>query len=74
MSVIIVPLSQLIEFKTAKGPSINNVTTLGVGVKGYQGFCDNSTIALLLKTVTMEGGVSKIIKNCVKSFIDDPKV
>jgi hypothetical protein len=37
-----------------KGPSINDVTALGG--RGYQGFCDNSTKALLIKSVTMGGG------------------
>jgi hypothetical protein len=40
-----------------KGQSIN------------QGFCDNSTNALKLKSVA----VAKYIKNCVTSFMDDPK-
>ncbi len=39
---------------------------------GYQGFCDNSTKALVLKRETK--GVSKIIENCVSLFIDDPSV
>jgi hypothetical protein len=34
------------------------------------GFCDNSTKALLLKSVTM--GESKILKNYVTSFMDVP--
>jgi hypothetical protein len=36
------------------GPSINDVTALGG--RGYQGFCNNSTKALLIKTVMMGGG------------------
>ena len=30
--------------------------TLGGGVREYQGFCDNSTKAIVLKGVTMGGG------------------
>ncbi len=37
-----------------KGSSINEVTALGG--RGYQGFCDNSTKALVIKSVTMGGG------------------
>ena len=38
--------------------------------RGYQGFCDDSTRALVIKSVTVgKGGV----KNCVTSFMDDPK-
>ncbi len=53
-------------------PSINDVTALGE--RGYQRFCDDSTKALLLKSVTKGGGVnvSKNIKYCVTSFMDDP--
>jgi hypothetical protein len=54
-----------------KGPPTNDVTA--VGRRGYQGLCDNITKALLLKSVTMGEGVSKIIQNCVTSFMDDPK-
>jgi hypothetical protein len=50
-----------------KGPSINDVTALGG--RRYQGFCDNSA-----KSVTMWEGVSRIIKNYVTSFIDNPIV
>ena len=35
------------KMKTNKGSSINDVTVLGG--KGYQGFCDDSTKALVLK-------------------------
>ncbi len=43
------------------GPSINDVTALGG--RGYQEFCDNSTKALLIKSVTMgEGGVKNYEK------------
>ncbi len=49
---------------------MNDVTALGG--RGYQRFCDNSTKALLIKSVTMGEGLSRIIKNCVTSFIDDP--
>ncbi len=38
----------------SKGPSINDVTALGE--RGYQGFCDNSNRATLIKSVTMGGG------------------
>jgi hypothetical protein len=48
--------------------SINDVTALGGGVSSI---CDNSTKALLLKRMSIGGG-SKIIKNCVTSFMDDP--
>ena len=61
---------RLILINSAKGPSINDATVLGG--RGYQGFCDNSTKALVLKTVTMGEGVSKSIKNCVTMFMDDP--
>jgi hypothetical protein len=40
-----------------KGPSINNVTALGR--RGYQGFCDNNTKALLNKSGTMGEGCQK---------------
>ncbi len=43
----------------------------GLGKRGYQGFCDDSTKALELKSVTMEEGVSKNIKYCVTSYMDD---
>jgi hypothetical protein len=29
---------------------------MALGGRGYQGFCDNSTNALLIKSVTMGGG------------------
>ncbi len=51
-----------------RGPSINDVTTLGG--RAYEGLCDNSTEALVIKRVTM--GVSEIIKNFKSSFMDDP--
>ena len=53
-----------------KGSSINDAIALWG--RRYQGFCDNSTKALALKSVKNGGGVSKIIKNCVTSFMDDP--
>ena len=37
-----------------------------------QGFCDDSTKALVLKTVTMGEEVSKIVRNCMTSFMHDP--
>jgi hypothetical protein len=43
-----------------KGLFIDEVTALGG--RGYQGFCDDSTKALVIKSVTMGEGVSKIIK------------
>ncbi len=43
--------------RSSVGPSINDVTALGG--RGYKGFCDNSTKALVLKSVTM-GGASVI--------------
>ncbi len=48
-------------YKSLKGPSINDVTALGG--RGYQGFCDNSTYAFVLKSVTMGGGG---VKNYLK--------
>ena len=50
------------QIKKAKGSSINDVTALRW--KGYQGFCNNSTKALVLKGVTMGGGG---VKNYPKS-------
>ena len=47
------------------GSSINDVTVLGGGGKGF--FDDKD---LVTKRVTM--GVSKIFQNCVTSFMDDP--
>jgi hypothetical protein len=46
------------------GPSINDVTALGGAPgRGYQGFCDNSTKALLIKSMTMgRGGVKNYQK------------
>ena len=44
---------------------------------GDQGFCDDSPKALVIKCVAMgnvlrwEGCVSKIVQNCVTSFMDD---
>ncbi len=43
------------------GPFINDVTALGE--RGYQGFFDNSTKALLLKSVMMGGGGVKNYRN-----------
>ncbi len=40
-----------------QGSSINDVTALGG--RGYQGFCDNSAKALVIKSVTMGGGSVK---------------
>ncbi len=40
--------------KKDKGPTINDVTA--IGGRGYQGFWDNSTKALLIKSVTIGGG------------------
>jgi hypothetical protein len=54
-----------------KGSSIIDVTALG-GM-GYQGFCDYSAKALVLKSVTMGEGVSKIINYCMMSFMDISK-
>ena len=51
------------------GSSINDVKVLG---GGDQGFCDNSTRALVIKRMTMGGGGSKIVQNCVMSSMDDP--
>jgi len=40
--------------------------------RGYQGFCDNNSKAQVLKSMTMGEGISKMIKNYVTSFMDDP--
>ena len=40
--------------RTTLGSSINDVTVLEG--RGYQGFCDDSAKALVLKSVTMGGG------------------
>ena len=58
--------------EVVKGLSINDVTALEGG--GGQGFFDESTKVLAIKSVTMEGGGKKNVKNCVKSFIDDPLI
>ena len=62
------PMQILFLFFWSKGSSTNNVTVIGGG--GGQGFCDGSTKALVIQSVTM--GVSKIVENCVTSFMDDP--
>ena len=56
----------------SKGSSINDVTVLR-GEEG-QGLCADSIKAIVIKRVTMGegGGVSKIVQNCGKSFMDDP--
>ena len=62
------PYSLKIEKKLIdEGPSINDVTAFGW--VGYQGFCENSNEALVFKSVMAGEGLSKIIKNCVTSFI-----
>ncbi len=48
--------SSLPDAHSNKGSSINDVTV--VGWRGYQGFCDNSTTASVIKSVTMGGGGS----------------
>ncbi len=35
--------------------SINDVTALGAGIRGLQGFCDDGTEAQVIKSVTMGG-------------------
>ena len=50
-----------------KGSSINDVTVLR---GGGQGFCDGSTKALVIKSVTMG---EKIVQNCVTSCMYDPQ-
>ncbi len=45
---------------------------MALGGKEYQGIWDNSTYSLVLKRLTMVEGVSKIIKNCMTPFMDDP--
>jgi hypothetical protein len=37
----------------------------------YQGVCDDSAKALVVKNVTMGGAVTKMKLNCVTSFMDD---
>jgi hypothetical protein len=55
------------------GPSINDVLALGGSWRGYQGFCDSSTLALLLKNRNNgETECKKTVKNCATSFMDDP--
>ena len=51
------------------GSSINDITVLG-----GQWFCDVSTKAFVIKSVTMGGGgcASKIVQNWVTSLMDDP--
>ncbi len=61
---------QLLLNKMNKGSSINDVTVSGEG-EGL-GFFDNSTRAKVIKSVTTGVGVSRIIKNYVTSFMDDP--
>ena len=48
---------------------MNDVTVLGG--RG-QGFCDDNAKALLKRVTMGGGGGSKIVKNCVTSFMDDP--
>ena len=43
---------------------------LGEGLGGQE-FCDDNTKALVIKSVTMGGGV-KIVENCMTSFMYDP--
>ncbi len=49
-----------------KGLSINDVTALDG--RGYKEFWDK----IVIESVTMEKGVSKMIQNCLMSFMDDP--
>ncbi len=51
--------TSLLRYVKQYGPSINDVKTLWR--RGYEGFCDNSANALLLKRVTMGGG-------CVQNY------
>ena len=39
---------------------------------GGQGFCVGSTNTPVIKSVTMMGGWSKVVQNCVMLFMDDP--
>lgn len=55
-------------FIYCSGSSINDVTFLE---GGYKGFCEDSDKVLFLKSVTLEKGVSKIIKNCMTSIMND---
>jgi hypothetical protein len=52
--------------KSSYWSSINDVTSLGG--RGYQGFCDNSTKALVIKSVAMGGGGVKN-KNTLRDVI-----
>jgi hypothetical protein len=58
------PLS-LLKHLTSKRSSINDHRG------GSQGFSDNSTKALGIKSVT-KGRGAKNIQNCMTSFMDDP--
>jgi hypothetical protein len=49
--------------------SINEVTEQEEGAG--ERFCDESTRALVIKSVTTGRGVSKMFKNCLTSFMDD---
>ena len=60
-----------IKYAPYKVSSINDVTALK---GGSQVFCNDSTKASLLKSVTIKGlRGSKIVQNCVTSFMDDLK-
>ncbi len=48
-------------------------STLDLRGRGYQGLCDNSTIALVIKSVTMGGEGVKNYHYCVTSFMGDPQ-
>ena len=52
-----------------KGSSINDVTVLG----RVKDFVTAVLKALVIKSVTVGGGGSKIVQNCVTSFKDDPQ-
>jgi hypothetical protein len=52
---------------------MNDVTAFGG--RECQGFCDNSSLITKKRDIGHWGeGVSKIIKTCVTSFMDDPLI
>ena len=55
--------------RSGSGSSINDIMVLG---GRDQGFCDDISKALVMECMMMGGGGSKIVQNCVASFMDDP--
>ena len=70
IDIILIILQTTYLFITPKDSSINDVTVLEGG--GGQRFCDGSSKAFVIKSVTMGERVSKIFQNCMTSFMDDP--